>query len=107
MVVEYGGDLKPQRRATDGDPWYTNRDLFEMINSLKSEINQTTSLLRQYNGLGGRMDRLEQALLQMVKTQEDCMTRQSERVTIGKAVREWGGWIIAVVGFGAKLLGYW
>ena len=96
---EYEGNIIPQRRATDGDPWYTNRDLFEMINSLRSEMNQTTSLLRQYNGLGGRMDKLEKALLQMAKTQEECMTRQRERYTIGKAIREWGGWLIAVLLF--------
>lgn len=31
--------------------WYTNRELFEMIGDLRSELAETRRIIREYNGL--------------------------------------------------------
>jgi hypothetical protein len=55
------------------DPqWYTNKELFEMVQRLQTEIGQlrmeiqrTTTLLRDYNGLRERLDECEKGLDQL------------------------------------------
>lgn len=49
--------------------WYTNKELFEMMQDLKEEITETRSemcetkmLIRDYNGLRQRVDKCEQRL---------------------------------------------
>lgn len=106
LVAQYDGDLKPQRRATDQDPWYTNKDLYQMIDELKGRINETANLLKQYNGLVPRMAKLEEALTKLATAQSECIQRQQGRYDAGKMVREWGGWIFAVVLFG-RTIGWW
>jgi hypothetical protein len=90
-----------------GEAWYTNKDLFEMQQGLKKDLQETRSLIQQYNGLGGRMDKLEQALINLAKAQSDCMARQQERTSVGKTIREWGGWLVAIGTFASKALGWW
>jgi hypothetical protein len=46
-----------------GDPWYDNKQLFEMVQELKedirtisSEMKQTTEIIKKYNGLREQME---------------------------------------------------
>jgi hypothetical protein len=53
------------------EQWYTNKDLFEMvqglkgeIGSLRDEIQTTTTLIRDYNGLRQKINECEKALFE-------------------------------------------
>lgn len=77
--------------------WYTNKDLFELISKvqtefheLHSEMRETRQLMRQYNGLREELG--------VVKERVDDMEAQARgRKSMGKSIREWGGWLIAVI----------
>lgn len=81
------------------DQWYTNRDLFEMVQKLaddtkdlRSELRITREAVRKYNNLRETIDNVAERI--------DAIEQQAVgRYTVGKAIREWGGWIIAVVTF--------
>jgi hypothetical protein len=84
--------------------WYSNRDLFEMIQhlqgeiiSLRSDLRATQEAIRRYNNL--RAD-LEGVIMRVHAIEQQAVGRAS----VGRAVREWGGWIIALVGIGLNLL---
>lgn len=84
--------------------WYTNRDLYEMIQHLKAEImtlsgelRATQEAIRRYNNL--RAD-LENVMMRVHAIEQQAAGRAS----VGRAVREWGGWIVAIVGVGLNLL---
>ena len=79
--------------------WYTNRDLFERINEmqtefrdLRSEMRETRTMIRQYNGLREKVEEVERKV-------DDMEARAEGRNSVGKAIREWGGWIIAFITF--------
>jgi hypothetical protein len=87
----------------DGATWYTNKDLFEKQQELRTELQQTRDLIKQYNGLGGRMDKLETALVNLAKAQSECMARQKERISLSNGIREWAGWVVAFLVFSDRM----
>lgn len=79
--------------------WYTNKDLFEQINAMQSEfkdfraeMKETRTMIRQYNGLREELAKVE-------KKVNDMESRSKGRNAVGKAIREWGGWLVAIVTF--------
>ena len=47
--MEYKGE---ERR----EQWYSNKDLFEMFSSLKTELVRTTEAVKKYNGVREQLD---------------------------------------------------
>jgi hypothetical protein len=81
------------------DQWYTNKDLHEQIMELandladlSTELKLTREVVRKYNGL--RQDLLE--LTQRINSMEK---RSEGRASAGQAIRDWGGWIVAMITF--------
>lgn len=72
------------------EQWYTNKDLFEMVQGLQKDLQETRTLIQQYNGLRSRLDICDAALA-------DLISQSKGRATVGNAVRAWGGWIIAII----------
>lgn len=84
--------------------WYTNKDLFEQINGiqtefrdLRSEMRETRTMIRQYNGLREIVDDVKQHNIEIERKVDDIEARAEGRSSVGKAIREWGGWIIAII----------
>lgn len=77
--------------------WYTNKELFEQLNSmqqdftsLRHEMSETRTMIQRYNGLREKID--------LVEKKVDYIESKSEgRNAVGTAIREWGGWIFALV----------
>lgn len=77
------------------EEWYTNKQLFEMVQGLKDdmaetrvELAATRESVRRYNGL--RED------LEGVKTRVQAIEQQGKgRASVGQNIREWGGWMVA------------
>lgn len=81
----------------DKNQWYTNKDLFEQISgmqsefhSLRTDMKETRHMIRQYNGLREEIANIDRKV-------NDMQARARGRSSVGKAIREWGGWLIAVV----------
>ena len=78
------------------EEWYTNKQLFEMLQGLKDdmaetrvELAATRESVRRYNGL--RED------LEDVRTRVTAIEQQGVgRARVGSAIREWGSWIMAL-----------
>lgn len=77
--------------------WYTNKDLFELFGSmqqdfhaLRSEMRETRSLMKQYNGLREEIGIVKEKVEQMEAEKQG-------RLSVGEAVRNWGGWIFALI----------
>ena len=75
-----------------GKEWYSNKDLYEMIDSLKAELGRTLVAVREYNGL---RECVNDALKRVEAIEQQALGRYS----VGKAIREWGGWVLAIVAF--------
>ncbi len=80
-----------------GEEWYSNKELFEQINALRGEMQETRNLIKQYNGL-----REEYQGLKLEVDQVKELMVQIEAVSIGKnkvleAIQDWGGWVVAII----------
>ncbi|MGY4796021.1 hypothetical protein ACVNNN_13545 [Lysinibacillus fusiformis] len=80
-----------------GEEWYSNKELFEQINALRGEIQETRNLIKQYNGL-----REEYSGLKLEVDHVKELLVQIEAVSIGnnkvlEAIRNWGGWAVAII----------
>lgn len=72
--------------------WYNNKELYEMLLGLKDELKETRAAVQKYNGL--RAD-LNHCMTDILAIKQQAVGRYS----VGKAIRDWGGWIVAVVSF--------
>jgi alpha-L-arabinofuranosidase len=81
------------------EQWFSNKDLFLMLEQFKkdmadisAEMRQTRDKIAQYNGLRQRIEDCAEEILAM-KSKADGQS------SVGKAIREWGGWLIGVISF--------
>lgn len=77
---------------TEKKQWYDNKDLFEMIQDLRDELKTTSKLVKEYNNLRGTLN----DLIRRVTSMEE---QAAGRHSVGKSIREWGGWIIGLIMF--------
>ncbi|MCC2249069.1 hypothetical protein JUJ52_08920 [Virgibacillus sp. AGTR] len=72
------------------EQWYTNKDLFELINGLRSEMQETRNVIKKYNGLREELG--------VVKEKVERIEAKTEgRKSVAEAIRLWGGWLFALV----------
>lgn len=86
--------------------WYTNKELYEMINDFKlsltqtkiemqntqKELLETQKLVREYNGL-------RRELMDTRRRVEAWEQRARGRMAVADGIRAWGGWILAILSF--------
>jgi hypothetical protein len=72
--------------------WYSNKELFEMFQDLKEELAITREAVKRYNNIRTDLNTVMQRLTAIEE-------RAIGRYGIGKAVREWGGWLVGLLGF--------
>nr|QRZ17763.1 hypothetical protein JUJ52_18770 [Virgibacillus sp. AGTR] len=71
------------------EQWYTNKDLFELINGLRSEMQETRNVIKKYNGLREELG--------VVKEKVERIEAKTEgRKSVAEAIRLWGGWLFAL-----------
>jgi hypothetical protein len=85
--------------------WYTNKELFEMVQELREEVaplrmelRTTTEAVRRYNSLRERLDETERKLAAHLAT-------GAGQASVARGIREWGGWIVAVISLLVALAG--
>lgn len=72
--------------------WYSNKELFEMFQALKDELKITRDAVKKYNNIRINLNDVMERLTAIEQ-------RAIGRYNVGKAIREWGGWIAAVLSF--------
>ena len=77
--------------------WYSDKELFEMIQSLKNDLRDTQEAVRKYNGLLGRLAEVEEAVA-------DMHSQSAARATIEDRILRWGGWCVGIV---SLVLAWW
>lgn len=74
------------------EQWYSNKDLYEMVRDLREEVQTMIRVAKEYNSL---RETLNDCIRRITAIEERALGRYSA----GKAVREWGGWIVAILAF--------
>ncbi len=81
------------RLSDHQEQWYSNKELFEMINGLKSDLTETRKVVKEYNDLRHSLN--------------DCIRRVTEieqrgvgRQSVEAAILRWGGWAVALISLG-------
>lgn len=72
------------------EQWYSNKDLFEQINELRDEMRETRNLIKQYNGLREKVETVEDKVEKMEATSKG-------KNSVFEAIRNWGGWLFALI----------
>jgi hypothetical protein len=74
--------------------FYNNRELYEMImpeiNQLKTELKETRSIIKKYNGLRKRICDIEE------EVQVERGKNEGKDDLLLK-LKDWSGWIVAVI----------
>lgn len=80
-----------------GEQWYTNKDLFEQIMGLRSELEETRSMIKEYNGLREEVHNIEKRFIE-----HEAVGKGKSKVAQG--IKEWGGWIVAIVALAVNII---
>ena len=98
------------------EQWYSNKELFEMLNELKIELIETQSQMRKYNDLRATLNdvmKSQETLTKLVnqtinKVSDIAVARSSRRQTFKDSkeiillVIAIAGWLLTLVGFFLK-----
>jgi len=79
--------------------WYSNKDLFEEIIELKSDMKETRSMIRKYNGLYDKVAEVKKDTNTVKKDVDNIISMQQGKNSVGTAIRNWGGWIFGLASF--------
>lgn len=72
------------------DQWYSNKDLFEQINALRLEMQETRNVIKKYNGLREEIGKVKEEV-------EEIKARNDGKKSVGEAIRNWGGWLFGLI----------
>jgi len=70
--------------------WYTNKELFEQINALRYEMQETRNIIKKYNGLREEIGKIKDEV-------EEMKARTEGKLSVLEAIRNWGGWFFALI----------
>ncbi len=72
--------------------WYSNKDLFEMLQEIKVQVQTMIRVAKEYNDL-------RQSLNDCIRRVTAIEERSIGRYTLGKGIRDWGGWFVGLLAF--------
>lgn len=84
--------------------WYSNKQLFERLGELRDdfvnlrvEMQETRSLIKQYNGLREEIVLVKQENLEIKEQLQAMLNKQSGKQNTTETIRNWGGWIFGLI----------
>jgi hypothetical protein len=80
--------------------WYSDREMFEMIQELKTELTETRITIKKYNGLWEKFENADNRLTVLE-------SQAQGRASVGRSVRDWGGWFVGIGGLVIAGLALW
>ncbi len=92
------------------EQWYTNKELFEMLNNMReefkdlsAEMRETRAIIRKYNGLREEVGECRKEV-ESVKEQMDVLKAKADgRSSVWNDIRGWVGVFLAFLGGGGFL----
>lgn len=89
---------------SDENQWYTNKDLFERLNglrddfnNLRSEMQETRSLIRSYNGLREQIHSMDEENDNLRSLVQTIINKSEVKRTTFDDLRSWGGWLFGLI----------
>ena len=82
--------------SQDRKNWYDNKELFEMILSLKSELKETREIVKRYNNLYEKQKRQEGDLLLLQQEIREKENKREGQIHTWELIRGWTPWVITV-----------
>lgn len=73
-----------------GEQWYTNKELFELINQLQKEMQETRMMIKKYNGLYQKVDEVSNKI-------KEIESEAAGRMSVIEAIHQWGGWLFGLI----------
>ena len=70
--------------------WYTNKEIFEMVQNLRDELRETRDVVKKYNGIRDDLD-------WCVNKLETQKAKKEGSGIVLENIRSWGGWAIATL----------
>ena len=70
--------------------WFTNKDLFILINELQGDLAETKAIIKKYNGLYSKLTEVKQDV-------DEIKSVQKGKQSVGEAIKSWGGWLFGLV----------
>ena len=90
--------------------WYSNKDLFEMLQDLKNDLLQTRADLRKYNDLRAAMAELQKSCMTTIEDVQEIkmqymslMSKYHGKKIVEEGFLRWGGWIFGFVSLAATI----
>ncbi len=70
--------------------WYSNKELYEMINGLTVDLAETRQAIQKYNNL---QRTLHDVAVRITRIEEQAIGRHK----VGQAIHNWTPWVITVL----------
>lgn len=83
--------------GTLSNQWYTNKDLFELINKLQKDMSETRTIIKKYNGLYSKLDETKRKVDDVEKKVEHVEAVTEGKKNTKESIQSWGGWIFGLV----------
>ena len=71
------------------EQWYTNKEIYEMVRELTIELQETREAVKSYNGLRKDLNWCMQQI-------QNDIGLSTGREIVWAAIRDWGGWFVAI-----------
>ncbi len=89
---------------SEAHQWYTNKELFEQLGSLKgeftdlrSDMKETRALIKQYNGLREEIGQVREENEEIRKQLQSIIDEEEGKNQFLESFRQWGGWLFALL----------
>ena len=73
----------------NNEQWYTNKEIYEMVRELTNELQKTQEAVKAYNGLKKDLNWCMQQI-------QNDIGLSTGREIVWAAIRDWGGWFVAI-----------
>lgn len=89
-------DIKNKEiESKKNNEWYSNKDLYEMINELRNELKETIIYVKKYNNLRESLNDGLERIYDLEKWKVSFEKSQETKEVILKNIKNWTPWIIA------------
>lgn len=77
---------------SEKNQWYSNKDLYELINNLQFELQETRTAIKKYNGLYSKLNAVREDV-------DEIKAIQEGKQQFSEQIKGWSGWIVSIVTF--------
>lgn len=76
--------------SDEKNQWYTNKELYELINNLQFELQETRTAIKKYNGLYSKLNAVKEDV-------DEIKAIQEGKKEFGEQIKSWSGWLFGLV----------